>query len=192
MPYRRVLGRGLGFRQRQILLMAWDRAQGGEAMLVQQDIFKQLYGWTITPTSWGAWFNPMEIGLAAYRTASGHVSWSITQLCKRGLLQRGARRGHLLLTPEGALQAQALAAKHQAAARTADSASRQGSLFPPTGTSAPCRTGYGRGTHSRAVRPAAADSPGRSCSVRGSADREPATDRRGAGVSAPDRFTRGT
>ena len=138
---RRASSHGLGARQRQILLMAYDRAQGGSDhaprtghVLLQRDIFKQLYGWTITPGSWGEWFNPVEIGLAAYRTASGHVSRSITQLCKRGLLQRGERRGHLLLTPEGYRQAQALAAKNQAAACTAHAASRQGSLFPPTGT----------------------------------------------------------
>ena len=45
--------RCLGYRQRKILLMAYDRAQeGGEhaprtgSVLVQQDIFKELYGWT--------------------------------------------------------------------------------------------------------------------------------------------------
>jgi hypothetical protein len=100
--------RGLGRRQRQILLMAYDRAQEG-CVLLQRDIFKQLYGWTVTPSTWGEWFNPVEIGLAAYREASGHVSRSITGLCQRGLLERGKRRGHLLLTPEGTRRAQALA-----------------------------------------------------------------------------------
>jgi hypothetical protein len=133
--------RCLGYRQRKILLMAYDRAQeGGEhaprtgSVLVQQDIFKELYGWTTTPGSWGAWFNPMEIGLAAYRRATVQVAKSITGLCRHGLLQRTERRGRLLLTPAGYRQAHALAAKRQAAAAAADSASLQGSLFPPTGT----------------------------------------------------------
>ena len=114
-PRPQPLRRGLGFRQRQILLMAYDRVQGGSAVLLQRDIFKELYGWTITPAPWGEWFNPVEIGLAAYRAASGHVSRSITALCKRGLLERGKRRGHLMLTPEGTRRAQALAAKMRAA-----------------------------------------------------------------------------
>ena len=100
-PQGRPQRRGLGFRQRQILLMAYDRTQGGSGVLLTRDIFKELYGWPITPSSWGAWFNPMEIGFAAYRMASGHVSRSITALRKRGLLTRGERRGHLMLTPEG-------------------------------------------------------------------------------------------
>jgi hypothetical protein len=140
-PQGRVLRRGLGFRQRQILLMAYRRAQeeGGNAppsgsVLLQRDIFKELYGWTVTPGPWGEWFNPVEIGVAAYRTASGHVSRSITALRKRGLLQRGERRGHLLLTTEGYRQAQALAAKNRAACGTDTTASLQGTLFPPTGT----------------------------------------------------------
>ena len=98
---------GLGRRQKQILLMALDRAQGGSGVLLTRDIFKELYGWTVTPSAWGEWFNPVEIGLAAYREASGHVSRSITALCQRGLLERGERRGHLRLTPEGYRRAQA-------------------------------------------------------------------------------------
>jgi hypothetical protein len=45
--------RGLGRRQRQILLMAYDRARDGRVLLMQ-DIFKQLYGWTVTPGPWSA------------------------------------------------------------------------------------------------------------------------------------------
>jgi hypothetical protein len=115
-PKGRARKRGLGFRQRQILRMAWERVQGGSAVLLTRDIFKELYGWTITPGPWGEWFNPLEIGFAAYRMASGHVSRSITALCKRGLLTRGERRGHLLLTAEGARRAQEVAARHPTAA----------------------------------------------------------------------------
>jgi hypothetical protein len=131
-PQGRVRRCGLGFRQRQILLMAWERVQGGSAVLLTRDIFKELYGWTITPSSWGEWFNPVEIGLAAYRTASGHVSRSITALCKRGLLSRGERRGHLLLTTEGTRRAREVAAKNATARVTAPAAPGQGTLFPPT------------------------------------------------------------
>jgi hypothetical protein len=106
--------RGLGRRQQQILLMAYDRAQEGRVLL-QRDIFKQLYGWTVAPAPWGEWFNPVEIGIAAYREASGHVSRSITGLCQRGFLARGKRRGHLLLTEEGYRRVQALAAQPRAA-----------------------------------------------------------------------------
>ena len=69
-PKGRVRQGGLGFRQRQILLMAYDRAQGGSDVLLQRDIFKELYGWTMTPSTWGEWFNPVEIGIAAYRRAT--------------------------------------------------------------------------------------------------------------------------
>jgi hypothetical protein len=62
------------------------------------------------------------------------VAKSITALCKRGLLQRGERRGHLLITGEGYRQAHALAAKRQVAAHAATAAAMQGSLFPLTGT----------------------------------------------------------
>jgi hypothetical protein len=125
--------RGLGRRQRQILLMAYDRAQEG-CVLLQHDIFTQLYGWTVTPSTWGAWFNPVEIGTAAYREASGHVSRSITGLCQRGLLERGKRRGHLRLTEEGYKRAQEVAAKHQAAGIRGTPGALQGTLLPPTGT----------------------------------------------------------
>jgi hypothetical protein len=88
--------------------MAFSRAQEGGSVLLQRDIFKEMYGWTITPGPWGEWFNPMEIGLAEYRRATVAVAKAITRLCKHGLLSRGERRGHLLLTPEGYRQAQAL------------------------------------------------------------------------------------
>jgi hypothetical protein len=125
--------RGVGRRQRQILLMALDRAQDGR-VLRMQDIFKELYGWTVTPGPWSAKFNPVEIGLAAYRTASGHVSRSITALSQRGLIERGERIGHLRLTEEGTRRAQEVAAKHQAAGVRGTPASEQGTLMPPTGT----------------------------------------------------------
>ena len=99
-PWRRYLPprpppprRGLGLRQRQILLMAYDRAQAGRVLLQPADIFLELYGWTITPGPWVRVFNPVEIGLAAYRTATGHVSRSITALVQARTHER--RYAHL-------------------------------------------------------------------------------------------------